>query len=126
LTVINDVLDFSKVEAGRLEIDSIDFSLRDCIESVVRPLALRAHQKELELATDIGCDLPDSLVGDPGRVRQILVNLLSNAVKFTENGEVVLKVASEASSEQGLLLHFVVSDTGIGIPREKQQMIFEA
>src|SRR6185436_12885078 len=91
LGVINDVLDFSKVEAGKLEIDAIDFSLRDCIESAVQPLAVRAHQKNLELATDISHQLPDGVIGDAGRLRQVLTNLVGNAIKFTENGEVVVR-----------------------------------
>jgi two-component system sensor histidine kinase/response regulator len=126
LTVINDVLDFSKVEAGKLEIDSVDFSLRDCIDSAVRPLALRAHQKNLELATDIGNGLPDGLIGDSGRVRQVLVNLVGNAIKFTDSGEVVVHVNADSRFDDGIVLHFVVRDTGIGIPENKRQLIFEA
>jgi signal transduction histidine kinase/DNA-binding response OmpR family regulator len=126
LSVINDILDFSKVEAGKLEIDCIEFSLRDCIESAVRPMALRSHQKGLELATDIAPDLPDGLVGDSGRLRQVLVNLVGNAIKFTDRGEVVVRASSQSQSADSIVVHFVVSDTGIGIPKDKQQLIFEA
>jgi two-component system sensor histidine kinase/response regulator len=126
LSVINDVLDFSKVEAGKLEIDSLDFSLRDCIELAVRPLALRAHEKHLELATDIAHHLPDAVVGDSGRLRQVLTNLVGNAIKFTESGEVVVRVNTDARAENSMIVHFIVSDTGIGIPKAKQNLIFEA
>src|SRR5260370_6252465 len=125
LTVINDILDFSKVEAGKLELDAVDFSLNECVDSAIRPLALKAHQKRLELATDISGNVPDRLVGDPGRLRQVIVNLVSNGIKFTESGEVVLRVGASSSGD-GVVLHFTVSDTGIGIPHEKQQLIFEA
>lgn len=126
LGVINDVLDFSKVEAGKLELDLVEFSLSDCVEAAVRPLAVKAHEKGLELATDISSDLPDKLIGDPGRLRQVLLNLVANAVKFTEQGEVVVRVSERSQSDGNVVLHFTVSDTGIGIPREKQQLIFEA
>src|SRR6185436_6717758 len=92
LTVINDILDFSKIEAGKLEIETIDFRLRDCVEETAATLALRAHKKGLELACHIHADVPDALIGDPGRLRQILVNLIGNAIKFTERGEVVVEV----------------------------------
>ena len=118
LTVINDVLDFSKVEAGKLEIDSVEFSLRDCVESAVRPLALRADQKNLELATDLAHGLPDGVVGDAGRLRQIITNFVGNAIKFTESGEVVVKAGESSRSGDDVVLHFVVSDTGIGIPED--------
>ncbi len=126
LTVINDILDFSKVEAGKLELDSVEFSLNDCIDSAVRPLALKAHQKGLEMATDILTTIPDGLVGDPGRLRQILVNLTANAIKFTEAGEVVVRVKEESRKNGTAVLHFTVSDTGIGIAPEKHRLVFEA
>jgi two-component system sensor histidine kinase/response regulator len=126
LSVVNDVLDYSKIEAGKLEINSADFSVRDCIESAVRPLAVQAHQKNLELATDIAHDLPDSVIGDSGRLRQILDNLVGNAIKFTEAGEVIVHASAESRRDESIVLRFTISDTGIGIPEEKQQLIFEA
>jgi len=126
LCLINDILDFSKIEAGKLDLDCIDFSLRDCIGLLLKPLGIRAHQKGLELRTDIPPDVPDHLEGDPMRLRQILVNLTDNAIKFTRSGEVVVKVIHQAPCAAGSDLHFSISDTGIGIPSEKQTAIFEA
>src|SRR5581483_10589404 len=94
LTIINDILDFSKIEAGKLSLDPVDFELRDMLADVLKPLALRAHAKGLELAYQVESVLPDRLVGDPGRLRQILVNLVGNAIKFTPQGEVVITVSS--------------------------------
>lgn len=125
LAVINDVLDFSKIEAGRLDLDPILFNLRDSMEEIMRTLALRAHEKGLELVCDIRPEVPEFVIGDQIRVRQIIINLVGNAIKFTERGEVAL-VAELQSLEGGrLLLHFMVSDTGIGVPREKQALIFD-
>jgi two-component system sensor histidine kinase/response regulator len=127
LSLINDILDYSKIEAGRLEIDVIDFNLGDSLGDTMKTLSLRAHQKGLELAFEIEPDVPDALVGDPGRLRQIIVNLVGNAIKFTEHGEVVLFVQTEARNEgEGIQIHFTVADTGIGIPAEKQATVFEA
>ena len=126
LALINDILDFSKIEAGKLELESIDFSLRDCIGGMLKPLGIRADQKGLELVADIASDVPDHFVGDPMRLRQVLINLTDNAIKFTERGEVVVTVANEAEADGGSQLHFSVADTGIGIPPEKQSAIFEA
>jgi two-component system, sensor histidine kinase and response regulator len=126
LGLINDILDFSKIEAGKLELDSIDFSLRDCIGGLLKPLGVRADQKGLELMADILSDVPDHLVGDPMRLRQILINLTDNAIKFTKRGEVVVRVANQSASNRESHLHFSVADTGIGIPPEKQALIFEA
>jgi signal transduction histidine kinase/CheY-like chemotaxis protein len=126
LIVINDVLDFSKIEAGRLELDPIGFNLRDALEETARALALRAHEKGLELVCEIKPDVPEFIVGDPVRIRQVVVNLLGNAIKFTERGEVALEVALESQHGDQVQLHFIVRDTGIGIALEKQQMIFEA
>jgi PAS domain S-box-containing protein len=126
LTVINDVLDFSKIEAGKLDLDSILFNLRDCLEETVKTFAVRAHQKGLELVCQIGPEVPELVVGDPTRLRQVVVNLLGNAVKFTEQGEVVLQAKIESQGKDTIVLHFVVADTGIGIPTEKQKLIFEA
>src|SRR5246500_4318157 len=126
LTLINDLLDFSKIEARKFELDKRDFNLRDTLEDTVRLLAPRAHQKELELGCHIQVDLPDRVFGDPIRLRQIVINLVGNAIKFTDKGEVMLYVERRSQSESTLDLHFFVSDTGIGIPEEKQQTIFEA
>ncbi|HMD99495.1 MAG TPA: response regulator [Terriglobia bacterium] len=126
LTIINDILDFSKIEAGRLELESVDFSLRGTVEPTVKTLALRAHEKGLELNCVFDPDVPDALVGDSSRVRQVLVNLLGNAVKFTQKGEVNLRVQAEPAIPGFTCLHFSVRDTGIGIAPEKQPGIFEA
>ena len=126
LTVINDILDFSKVEAGRLDLEPIDFQLRESLGETVKTLALRAHQKNLELIYWIAPEVPDAVVGDPGRLRQILINLIGNSIKFTDAGEVVLRVSLEEEAEDSILLRFKVRDTGIGIPQAKQDLIFEA
>jgi PAS domain S-box-containing protein len=160
LTLINDLLDFSKIEAGKLELNAVPFSLRDLLGDTLRPLGLRAAEQGLELACHIAPQVPDALIGDPGRLRQILVNLVGNAIKFTERGEVIVHVnvprgpqsggrgpqparsareelaaptsdptlalRASAPSPLPLVLHFTVRDTGIGIPADKQQVIFEA
>jgi signal transduction histidine kinase/ActR/RegA family two-component response regulator len=126
LTIVNDILDFSKIEAGRLELESIDFHLRDCIALMIKTLALRAHQKGLELTCDIPPDVPEQVVGDLTRLRQILINLIGNAIKFTERGEVGLRIEVDSRTPDGLRLHFVVTDTGVGIPPEKLKLIFDA
>ncbi len=130
LTVINDVLDFSKIEAGRLGLEKVDFDLRECVWETLKTLSVRADQKKLELACDIDANLPEACSGDPDRVRQIIVNLVGNAIKFTERGEVVVSVVREsqgdAHGDRRVVVHFTVSDTGIGIPAEKQQNIFDA
>ena len=126
LALINDLLDFSKIEARKFDLDKRDFNLRDTLEDTVRLLAPRAHQKELELGCHIQADLPDRVFGDPIRLRQIVINLVGNAIKFTDKGEVMVHVERQGQSESTLDLHFFVSDTGIGIPEEKQHTIFEA
>jgi signal transduction histidine kinase/DNA-binding response OmpR family regulator len=126
LVIINDVLDFSKIEAGKLDIDSVDFSLRQLLDETIRPLALKAHEKRLELLIDVRLDVPDALRGDPNRLRQVLTNLVGNAIKFTESGEIVVRVRRDAVGEPGVGLHVSVVDTGIGIPLEKQSAIFQA
>jgi two-component system, sensor histidine kinase and response regulator len=126
LTVINDILDFSKVEAGKLDLDLIPFALRDGLEETTRILSVRADQKGLELTCDIRPEVPEQVVGDPTRLRQILVNLASNAIKFTERGEVALRVDVESQAGGSVILHFSVRDTGIGIPEDKHRLIFEA
>lgn len=125
LSLLNDILDFSKIEAGKLLLDSTDFCLRDSLATTMRTLALRAHEKGLELACDIRPDAPDYLRGDPGRLRQIVVNLVGNAIKFTEAGEIVLRVEVANFSTEETVLQFAISDTGIGIPPEKQAHIFD-
>jgi signal transduction histidine kinase/CheY-like chemotaxis protein len=126
LSVINDILDFSKIEAGKLDIDATDFGLRNCVETTLRTVALRAHQKNLELLYDVRPDVPDALIGDPGRLRQILVNLIGNAIKFTDRGEVQVRVEVDRESEGDCELRFSVIDTGIGIPASKLDSIFTA
>ena len=126
LSVINDILDFSKIEAGKLEIDAIEFHLGDNLGDTMKTLSLRAHQKGLELAYDLQSDVPDGVVGDPGRLRQVIVNLVGNAIKFTEKGEVIVYVSVESRTPEDVQLHFTIADTGIGIRKEKQTAIFEA
>ncbi len=125
LRLIDDILDFSKIEARRLDLDRVPFSLRETLEDAVRVLALRAHQKNLELACHIPPQVPDDVISDPGRLRQIVMNLVGNSLKFTESGEVVLEVELERVTDEEASLHFCVRDTGIGIPAEKQGMIFD-
>jgi CheY-like chemotaxis protein len=126
LSLINDILDYSKIEAGKLEVDAIDFNLAETVGDTMKTLSLRAHQKGLEIASDIHPDVPNLLVGDPGRLRQVIVNLVGNAIKFTEKGEVAVFVQVESRAEDEIELHFIFSDTGIGIPAGKQAAIFEA
>ena len=127
LSLINDILDYSKIEAGKLDIDAIEFNLGETLGDTMKTLSLRAHQKGLELAFEIEPDVADALTGDPGRLRQIVVNLVGNAIKFTERGEVVLFVKREPQkTENEMQLHFTVADSGIGIAAAKQADIFEA
>ena len=124
LTVIDDILDFSKIEAGKIELDPLEFNLRDSLDEIVRSVALRAHEKNLELICEVAPEVPETVVGDPARLRQIVLNLLGNAIKFTERGEVALHAGVEETAGREIVLHFVVSDTGIGIPPGKQSSIF--
>jgi signal transduction histidine kinase/DNA-binding response OmpR family regulator len=124
LGVINDVLDFSKIEADRVELELIDFDLRALMEESLKTLAVRADEKGLELLCDIAADVPETVHGDPSRLRQILLNLVGNAIKFTQRGEVMLTVALAEHAEEVVVLHFTVTDTGIGIPEEKRRVIF--
>ncbi|HKS96188.1 MAG TPA: response regulator [Terriglobia bacterium] len=126
MTVLNDILDFSKIEAKRLDLEQIEFNLPDCVSETVKTLAVQAHQKGLEFSYEVAPEVPESLKGDPDRLRQILLNLLGNAVKFTERGEVALYVDRAEEAEDSVVLHFRVADTGIGIPEDKHQVIFEA
>ena len=126
LTVINDILDFSKIEARKLQLDLTDFSLRNSLGDTLATLGARAEQKGLELVCHIVPDIPDELTGDAGRLRQVVLNLAGNAIKFTKRGEVAVSVKMQTLTPTDAVLHFTVSDTGIGIPREKQKSIFEA
>jgi PAS domain S-box-containing protein len=147
LSVINDILDFSKIEARKLKLDEVPFTLRDAVEDAIRSLALRAEAKGLELACHIAANVPEAIVGDSGRLRQVILNLVGNAVKFTERGEIVVDVRADSVSSfldsttttatdasllaashdpHSSMLHFEVRDTGIGVPLDKQQIIFAA
>ena len=125
LTVINDILDFSKIEAGKLDLDAVPFDLLDALEETMRALALRAHDKGLELACRIAPDVPAALVGDANRLRQVVVNLVGNAIKFTDRGEVFVSVSVASIHDDDVALDFSVADTGIGIPFKTQKRIFE-
>ena len=125
LRILNDVLDFSKIEAGKLDLECIEFELRETVGAMAKTVAVRAHDRGLEMACHIFNDVPNRFLGDPLRLRQVLLNLVGNAIKFTEVGEVVVQVRCETRTEDRVLLHFEVRDTGIGIPKEKQDLIFE-
>ena len=124
LTVINDILDFSKIEARKLELDCVDFDLRENLEATTKTFEMPAQRKGLELVCRIRPEVPARVRGDAFRLRQVLTNLLGNALKFTERGQVALEVASDPPDQDSVTLHFAVRDTGIGIPREKQQLVF--
>jgi two-component system, sensor histidine kinase and response regulator len=126
LNVINDILDFSKIEAGKVDLEEIDFDLYECIEGALKTLALRADEKGLELLCEVAHEVSETVSGDPGRVRQILINLVGNAVKFTTEGEVSLKVQPELIEDKSAVLHFTVSDTGMGIAPAKLKTIFDS
>jgi PAS domain S-box-containing protein len=125
LTVINDILDFSKIEAGKVDLDMANFDLRDNLEGLLKTLALRADEKGLELLCEIAPDVPGVVNGDSSRLDQVIINLVSNAIKFTPEGEVALKVQLETREGNDCVLHFTVADTGIGVPLEKQKIIFD-
>ena len=126
LSLINDILDFSKIEAGKLELDAAPFSLPETLLDATRTLSIRADQKGVELLCFIEPGVPDQLVADAGRLRQVVINLLGNAIKFTERGEVFLSVALESSPDERAHLHFAIRDTGIGIPADKQELVFSS
>jgi signal transduction histidine kinase/DNA-binding response OmpR family regulator len=126
MSVINDVLDFAKIEARKLRLDAANFEVAECVGEAVKTLAAEAHQKGLELSCRLAADLPETVVGDSYRLRQILLNLVSNAIKFTEKGEVIVRVRAEPRTSETVRLHFEVKDTGIGVPKEKLALIFEA
>src|ERR1022692_1443006 len=125
LTIINDILDYSKIEAGKLNLNHVEFSLCSGLRDPLKALAVRAHQKGLELICDVQPGTPERIVSDPVRLRQILFNLVGNAVKFTEAGESVVHAGVEACQGGTALLHLAVSDTGIGIEKEQQHRIFQ-
>jgi PAS domain S-box-containing protein len=126
LDILNDVLDFSKIEAGKLTLEAVPFDLQEWVENVVRDMGIRAHAKGLELTFDIGDDVPTAVVGDPGRLRQVLLNLVSNAIKFTDRGEVDVTVERAHATDEEVELEFAVRDTGIGIPPHRLERIFGA
>ncbi|HEY1219016.1 MAG: response regulator [Bryobacteraceae bacterium] len=126
LTVVNDILDFSKIEAGKLDLDRVDFPLADALDQIMKTFGLRVAEKDLELTCEVTPEVPEMLVGDPTRLRQIVNNLVGNSLKFTEHGEIVVKADLKSREGDSVLLHFTVRDTGIGIPAEKQAKIFEA
>jgi signal transduction histidine kinase len=125
LAIINDILDFAKIEAGQLELEAAPFALRALLGETLKTLASLAHQKGLELACDVQPDVPDGLLGDPGRLGQVLVNLAGNAIKFTERGSVAVHVCAGALGDDEVTLHVAIRDTGIGIAPEQHAAIFE-
>ncbi|HTS18826.1 MAG TPA: ATP-binding protein [Verrucomicrobiae bacterium] len=126
LALINDILDFSKIEAGKLVLDNTEFRLRETASRTLSPLALRARQKGIDVRCDVDLNVPDAVIGDVVRFRQIIINLVGNAVKFTEKGEVAVLIHVDSKTEEKATLHVAVRDTGIGIPPDKQRVIFEA
>ena len=126
LALLNDILDFSKIEAGRIELDVHPFSLRKCLAHAARVFAVSAAEKGLQLTTEVADQVPDQVIGDPMRLRQVLLNLLNNAVKFTAAGSIELLAVRDVGPEGAVTIHFSVRDTGPGIPRDKFDTIFEA
>lgn len=126
LTLLNDILDFSKIDAGKLELDCLNFNLRKSLGELVKTLAIKAQQKGLEFIFDVDSEVPTNVVGDPSRLRQVLVNLIGNSIKFTERGEIEVDVRTEGQGTEGTILRFSVRDTGIGIPADRQGKIFGA
>lgn len=126
MRIANDILDFSKIEARKLELEIVPFELRDCLEDVVKLIAIRGQEKGLDVHMEIARNVPNGLLGDPGRLRQVLLNLLENALKFTKHGSVSLVVTVDTLTGSETALHFAVADTGIGIAKEKQTLIFDA
>jgi signal transduction histidine kinase/DNA-binding response OmpR family regulator len=125
LGILNDILDFSKIEMRKLELETIPFSVRDHLADLLKPLALRAEQKSLELVCHVLSDVPHVVSGDPGRLRQVIVNLVGNAIKFTERGQILVQVQLESKASDACVLHYFVSDSGIGIAKDKQTAVFE-
>jgi two-component system, sensor histidine kinase and response regulator len=125
LSLLNEILDFSKIDAGRLELESVAFSPADCVREAIQTLAGTAHQKSLQIQASIGADVPESMLGDPTRLRQVLLNLIGNAIKFTDHGRVFVEARVERHVDSEIMLRFSVKDTGIGIPPGKEACIFE-
>jgi signal transduction histidine kinase/ActR/RegA family two-component response regulator len=126
MLTINDILDISKIEAGKIDFKHIDFNLRNTIAKILESIAINANKKGIEQSYNVSPDVPDIILGDPVKLRQIMINLLGNAIKFTERGEIVVSIAVESQTEDEVFLHFAVSDTGIGIPEDKKKQIFDA
>src|SRR5205823_4644755 len=124
LSLINNILDFSKIEADKLDIDRIEFGVRETIGGILKALAVSAHRRGLEIVLRIDPSVPDRLIGDPIRLRQILVNLVGNAIKFTERGDVVVRLTVDSRDDNSVTLRLTVADTGIGIPHEKRESVF--
>src|SRR6185503_9410209 len=124
LDLVDDILDISRIEAGKLELDRLEMDVRETVEDAIKVLAVRAGQKGLELACRVSPEVPETVLGDPGRLRQVVVNLVGNAIKFTERGEVVLEAEVASRSDEEVRLRFSVRDTGIGVPEEKREQIF--
>ncbi len=125
MDIINEILDFAKIEAGKLELDHTPFKISEIVQRIMRMLAVKAHEKQLELLCDIDNGIPENLAGDPVRIRQVLINLIGNAVKFTRDGEVLLAVAKKGETDTAVTMEFSVSDTGVGIPPDKMNSLFE-
>jgi two-component system, sensor histidine kinase and response regulator len=126
LAVIDDILDFSKIEAGKLDLETVNFSLRESLAQTLKPLAMRAQQKGLDVSLHVDPQVVDLVAGDPVRLRQIVVNLVANAIKFTDSGEVTVSVETESQDREHMMLRFTITDTGIGIPPERQKEIFSS
>jgi CheY-like chemotaxis protein len=126
LALLDDILDFSKIEARKLEIEHVEFHLRELLGDILKLLSFRSSPSVLQLSCDVRADTPDTLIGDPNRLRQVLINLVGNAIKFTSKGQVIIRVRPESVRRDEAVLFFSVTDTGIGIPQEKQKIIFEA
>ena len=125
LVIINDILDYSKIEAGKIDLASEQFNFREVFGDSMKSLAISAHRKSLELAFHLDAKVPEALIGDSVRLRQVLINLVGNAVKFTEKGEVVVDVSLDSIADTDARVHFAVRDTGIGIPLETQRRLFQ-
>jgi signal transduction histidine kinase/CheY-like chemotaxis protein len=125
LTIINDILDFSKIEAKKLTLENIEFDLQILIDNIISALALKAHEKGLELTVHLSSEIPIQLLGDPGRLNQIITNLVGNAIKFTQSGEIIIQINLVSESEHAAILRFMVKDSGIGIPQNRQDSLFD-